>query len=107
MKFHFFYLIKIKNANFKELSSNVRIGELNRNYKHIFHLLLNRNRFDSVLSKNGLLTTNNKDIIIRELIDDIWADCYTACPNIIMPDYDTANDYLVTITTNYVMAKLI
>lgn len=100
-------LIKIKNANFKELSPNVRIDELNRNYKHIFHLLLNRNRFDSVLSKNGLLTKNNHNIIVQELIDDIWADCYTACPNITMPDYDTANDYLITIATNYVMSKLL
>ena len=69
-------LIKIKNKKFIEVSEEFDMEEAKKSYKFIFHQLVNQNRFQSVISKIGKLTQENKDEIIEELYIDTFNDFY-------------------------------
>lgn len=87
-------LIKKKHPKFQEISDDFSLSDAQKSYEFIFLKLVNQNRFQSVVSKIGRLTRDNKDEILESLIEDTWTDFYTYYSQIQIVDGTKANHYL-------------
>ena len=60
-------IIKIKNKKFLEVYDDFNMEEAKKSYKFIFHLLVNQNRFQSVISKIGKVSDENKEFVMNSI----------------------------------------
>ncbi len=86
-------LIKIKNKEFLEISTKTELNEIS--YKSILIGLINENRLNSVISKIGELTNENREEIIDEFVQDVWADYFMNYSNIKIDNYDKAQNIII------------
>ena len=87
-------LIKIKNKKFLEVVDSFDMEEATKSYKFILSQLINQNRFQSVISKIGKLTEENKDTVLNEYVEDVWTDFYQNFAHITISDFEKANEYV-------------
>ena len=99
-------LLKVKNKQFLEVTDDFDINEANKSYKFIFTKLINQNRLQCVLSKNGLLSESSKDIISKELEEDVWNDFYTSY-NLNVSNYEDASKFVSEMCNNIINLNLI
>ena len=99
-------LIKIKNKKFLEVIDDFDMNEAKKSYFYVFHNLVNQNRFQSVISKIGKLSNENKEIVIQELYDDVFNDFYTHY-NIQYKDFSKVEDYVKSLVNQLVINNLI
>ena len=88
-------LIKIKNKKFCEIDENFDIHEAKKSYQYIFNSLINQNRLHSVISKIGI---EDKELILKEFIEDVWNDFYLHYSNIQIYNLDKTNEYIQKIS---------
>eukprot|EP00923_Selenidium_pygospionis_P055685 GHVN01096983.1.p1 GENE.GHVN01096983.1~~GHVN01096983.1.p1 ORF type:complete len:392 (-),score=92.53 GHVN01096983.1:220-1395(-) len=76
-------LIKKKHPKFAEVAEidnfdKSYVAKIKKTFLFIFPLMVNKNRLSSVLSKNlGILTVDNKNQAVKEMVEDVWSDFYT------------------------------
>ena len=99
-------LIKIKNKKFLEVIDDFDMNEAKKSYFYVFHNLVNQNRFQSVISKIGKLSIENKEIVIQELYDDVFNDFYTHY-NIQYKDFSKVEDYVKSLVNQLVTNNLV
>ena len=99
-------IIKVKNKQFLEVLDDFDINEANKSYKFIFTKLVNQNRLQCVLSKNGLLSESSKDIILKELEEDVWNDFYGSYSNINISNYEDASNFVSAMCKNIINLNL-
>ena len=87
-------LIKNKHPKFKEIVDDFSLSEAQNSFEFIFLKLVNQNRLQSVVSKIGRLTCDNKDEILDSLIEDTWTDFYIHYSQVQIVNETKANDYL-------------
>ena len=81
-------LIKIKNKKFLEVKYNSSTESIEQitEQSSLFINLINQNRLNAVISKNGQLTELTKEQILNEFVEDVWSDyysnCYANCSNV-------------------------
>ena len=95
-----------KNKKFLEVGDNFNIEEANKSYQFILLKLINQNRYQAVISKIGKLTKDNKNIVLDEYIEDVWNDFYQKYANIVINDWDKANEYVIKLTDNLINENL-
>ena len=100
-------IIKIKNKKFLEVGDNFNMEEANKSYQFILLKLINQNRYQAVISKIGKLTKDNKNIVLDEYIEDVWNDFYQNYANIVINDWDKANEYIRQIANNLINENMI
>ena len=84
-----------------EVIDDFDMNEAKKSYFYVFHNLVNQNRFQSVISKIGKLTIENKEIVIKELYDDVFNDFYTHY-NIQYKDFSKVEDYVKSLVNQLV-----
>ena len=80
--------------------------EAKKSYKFIFHQLVNQNRFQSVISKFGKLTEENKENLIEDLYMDTFNDFYTHY-NLNYPNFEKVEEFVNKLCTNLVEENML
>ena len=98
-------IIKIKNKKFLEVYDDFNMEEAKKSYKFIFHLLVNQNRFQSVISKIGKVSDENKEFVIEQLYQDTFYDFYTNY-NFVYNDFEKVENYVRQLCQNIVLENI-
>lgn len=98
-------IIKIKNKKFLEVYDDFNMEEAKKSYKFIFHLLVNQNRFQSVISKIGKVSDENKELVIEKLYQDTFYDFYINY-NFVYNDFEKVENYVKQLCQNIVLENI-
>ena len=99
------FLLFVQCQILKLPGSQQRLQSLD-SYKFIFHILVNQNRFQSVISKIGKISKENKELVIEKLYQDTFYDFYINY-NFVYDDFEKVEHYVRKLCQNIVSENML